>query len=151
MRTIMFQHEIDEELEKRSGVKGLKLIRLKGYVPSWDVGGLREKPLDDAGEAKLRETVIAMQNEYDMAWPKCLLETTSSKMEFGGQRITDRNAATAFLLEIDRVYRGAHWRSFAETLRDAPLTESVNARAGAAFRTALETEGWLDLTSDDVQ
>jgi hypothetical protein len=67
MKAIKYQHEIDGELEKRSGIKGLKLIRLKGYDPSWDVGGLRETPLDTAGETKLRETVKAMQSEYDMA------------------------------------------------------------------------------------
>jgi hypothetical protein len=59
--------EIDDELEKRSGVKGLKLIRLKGYIPSWEVGRIRETPLNEAGEAKLREVVTAMQAEYDMA------------------------------------------------------------------------------------
>jgi hypothetical protein len=67
MKPVKYQHEIDAELEKRSGIKGLKLIRLKGYDPSWDVGGLREKPLDAASEAKLRETVTEMQNEIDMA------------------------------------------------------------------------------------
>lgn len=67
MKTIMYQHEIDSELERRSGVKGLKLIRLKGYTPSWDIGGIRQSALDHAGEAKLRETVTAMQNDFDMA------------------------------------------------------------------------------------
>jgi hypothetical protein len=67
VKTIMMQHEITEELEKRSGVKGLKLIRLKGYTPSWELGGLRESPLDAAAENKLHQTVTTLQNEIDMA------------------------------------------------------------------------------------
>jgi hypothetical protein len=67
MKAIMMQHEITEELEKRSGVKGLKLIRLKGYTPSWELGGLRESPLNDSSEAKLRDVVTALQGEIDMA------------------------------------------------------------------------------------
>ncbi|WLA50617.1 hypothetical protein QIH80_10845 [Bradyrhizobium elkanii] len=39
MKTLQMQHEITAELERRSGVTGLKLIRLKGYTPSWDLGG----------------------------------------------------------------------------------------------------------------
>jgi hypothetical protein len=67
MKTIKMQHEITEELEKRSGVKGLKLIRLKGYDPSWALGGIRETPLDDAGEKKLQSTASELQTELDMA------------------------------------------------------------------------------------
>ena len=48
------QHEITEELERRSGVKGLKLIRLKGYTPSWDLGGIRATALDEAAEGEVR-------------------------------------------------------------------------------------------------
>ena len=50
MKTIMMQHEITSELEKRSGINGLKLIRLKGYVPSWELGGLRESPFSKRGK-----------------------------------------------------------------------------------------------------
>jgi hypothetical protein len=67
MKTIQMQHEITEELEKRSGVKGLKLIRLKGYDPSWALGGIRETPLDNAAEEKLQSTVSKLQTEVDMA------------------------------------------------------------------------------------
>jgi hypothetical protein len=67
MKTIKMQHEITEELEKRSGVKGLKLIRLKGYDPSWALGGIRETPLDDAAEKKLQSTASELQTELDMA------------------------------------------------------------------------------------
>ncbi|MEN3346907.1 MAG: hypothetical protein V7632_542 [Bradyrhizobium sp.] len=67
MKTLQMQHEITAELEQRSGVKGLKLIRLKGYTPSWDLGGTRETALDDAKEKQLRDTVIRMQDEFDMA------------------------------------------------------------------------------------
>jgi hypothetical protein len=67
VKTIKMQHEITHTLEERSGVKGLKLIRLKGSDPSWSLGGTRESPLDEATEAKLRSTVAEMQSEFDMA------------------------------------------------------------------------------------
>ena len=67
MKTLQMQHELTAELENRSGVKGLKLIRLKGYDPSWDLGGTREAALNDANEKQLRDTVIKMQDEFDMA------------------------------------------------------------------------------------
>ena len=67
MKNILIQHELTHELEERSGIKGLKLIRLKGYDPSWELGGTRVKPLDDAAEAKLRSAVTELQAEFDMA------------------------------------------------------------------------------------
>ncbi len=67
MKTIRMQHEITEELDKRSGIPELKLIRLKGYDPSWELGGTRKSPLDDAAELKLRSVVTQMQSELDMA------------------------------------------------------------------------------------
>ncbi|MGY3533453.1 MULTISPECIES: hypothetical protein [Bradyrhizobium] len=67
MKTLQMQHEITAELERRSGVKGLKLIRLKGYSPSWDLGGTRQTALDEAKESELRDTVTAMQDEFDIA------------------------------------------------------------------------------------
>jgi hypothetical protein len=66
-KSIMMQHQITEELEKRSGVKGLKLIRLKGYMPSWSLGGIRETPLDENAEAELQKCVADLQGEVDMA------------------------------------------------------------------------------------
>ena len=68
MKTILMQHELTHTLEIRSGVRGLKLIRLKGYDPSWSLGGVREKPLDDAAETKLQAAVTTMQSEFDMAY-----------------------------------------------------------------------------------
>ena len=67
MKTILMQHELTHTLETRSGVKGLKLIRLKGYDPSWSLGGIRETPLDEAAEEKLQADVSKMQSEFDMA------------------------------------------------------------------------------------
>jgi hypothetical protein len=67
MKTILMQHEMTHTLEIRSGVKGLKLIRLKGYDPSWSLGGVRDTPLDEAAEAKLQSAVSKMQAEFDMA------------------------------------------------------------------------------------
>jgi hypothetical protein len=55
------------ELEKRTNVSGLHLIRRKGYVPSWELGGIRPKDLDDATEKKLQDTMAKMQSEFDMA------------------------------------------------------------------------------------
>jgi hypothetical protein len=67
MKTIKMQHEITHDLEKRSGVKGLKLIRLKGCDPSWELGGTRDAPLDEATEEKIRVVVLQMQSEFDIA------------------------------------------------------------------------------------
>ena len=66
-KSIMMQHQVTEELEKRSGVRGLKLIRLKGYTPSWSLGGIRETPLDKTAEAELQKCVADLQGEVDMA------------------------------------------------------------------------------------
>jgi hypothetical protein len=66
-KLLKMQHEITEELERRSGVKGLKLIRLKGYTPSWDLGGIRQMALDDAAEGELQKCVADLQGELDMA------------------------------------------------------------------------------------
>lgn len=67
MKPIRIENELTAELEKRSGVHGLHLIRRKGYVPSWELGGLRPKDLDEAAEKKLQDTVAKMQDEFDMA------------------------------------------------------------------------------------
>jgi len=67
MKTIKMQHELTHDLEERSGVMGLKLIRLKGYDPSWSLGGTRESPLGEVTEAKLQSIVARMQSEFDMA------------------------------------------------------------------------------------
>jgi hypothetical protein len=67
MKKIMMQHELAAELEKRSGVTGLKLVRVKGYDPSWELGGIRAKPLDEDAEAALGESVRKLQEEFDMA------------------------------------------------------------------------------------
>ena len=67
MKPIRYQHELTEELENRSGVKGLKLIRLKGYVPSWDLGKIREPAIDQAKEAELQRCLAEMQREFDIA------------------------------------------------------------------------------------
>jgi|tagenome__1003787_1003787.scaffolds.fasta_scaffold20560001_2 hypothetical protein len=67
MKPIRYQHELTEELENRSGVKGLKLIRLKGSVPSWDLGKIREPTIDPAKEAKLHQCLAEMQREFDIA------------------------------------------------------------------------------------
>ena len=67
MKPIRYQHELTEELENRSGVEGLKLIRLKGYVPSWDLGKIREPAIDQAKEAELQRCLAEMQREFDIA------------------------------------------------------------------------------------
>jgi hypothetical protein len=67
IKLLKMQHEITEELERRSGVKGLKLIRLKGYTPSWDLGGIRATALDEAAEGELQKCVADLQGEVDMA------------------------------------------------------------------------------------
>jgi hypothetical protein len=67
MKNIMMQHELAAELEKRSGVTGLKLIRVEGSEPSWELGGIRAKPLDEGAEAALGESVRKLQEEFNMA------------------------------------------------------------------------------------
>jgi hypothetical protein len=67
MKPIRYQHELAEELENRSGVKGLKLIRLKGYVPSWELGKIYEPAIDQAKEAALQKCLVDMQREFDIA------------------------------------------------------------------------------------
>lgn len=67
MKPIRYQHELLLDLEKRSGLTGLSVIRLKGYTPSWELGGLRPGKLDDAAEEKLRSIAAEMQGEFDMA------------------------------------------------------------------------------------
>jgi hypothetical protein len=67
MKIIKYQHELTEELETRSGVLGLKLIRMKGYVPSWELGKIREPAISEAEEAKLQSALAKMQDEFDMA------------------------------------------------------------------------------------
>jgi hypothetical protein len=67
IKLLKMQHEITEELERRSGVKGLKLIRLKGYTPSWDLGGIRATALGEAAEGELQKCVADLQGEVDMA------------------------------------------------------------------------------------
>ncbi|WP_426611153.1 hypothetical protein [Bradyrhizobium sp. McL0616] len=66
MKPILYQHELAEKLEERSGVTGLKLIRVKGYISSSELGGIRQKPLDESAEAALREEVRKLQDEFDM-------------------------------------------------------------------------------------
>jgi hypothetical protein len=66
-KPIKMQHEITEELEKRSGVKGLKLIRMKGGTPSWKLGGTRDPAIDEATEKKLQSMLADLQREIDMA------------------------------------------------------------------------------------
>jgi hypothetical protein len=67
MKPIRYQHELTEELEKRSGVKGLKLIRMKGYNPSWELGAIREPAIDQTKEAALQKDLADMQSEFDIA------------------------------------------------------------------------------------
>jgi hypothetical protein len=44
-----------------------KLIRLKGYTPSWDLGKIREPALDQAVETELQKCLTDIQGEFDMA------------------------------------------------------------------------------------
>jgi hypothetical protein len=65
-KPIRYQHELTEELQKRSGVRGLTLIRLKGYTPSWELGMIREPAIDKVKETELQKCVADMQGEFDM-------------------------------------------------------------------------------------
>ena len=67
MKPILIENELMAELEKRSRIHGLHLIRRKGYVPSWELGGMRPSDMDEPAEKKLQSTVTKMQDEFDMA------------------------------------------------------------------------------------
>lgn len=66
-KAIMLQHEITERLEKQSGVQNLKIIRLKGYDPSWDIGAIRDPAIDIHTETKLQDIKRKLQAEVDIA------------------------------------------------------------------------------------
>jgi len=60
------------------------------------------------------------------------------KADFGGQRITDRNSATAFMLTLTAIYRNKpHWKSADQALRQASKSAAAESRASAAFKAAL--------------
>jgi hypothetical protein len=67
------------------------------------------------------------------------------RAEFGGERITDRNAATSFLLSLSKINRNKpHWRAAATALRDAHKSGAAESRASTAFEDALEAERWIE-------
>jgi hypothetical protein len=67
------------------------------------------------------------------------------KADFGGERITDRNSATAFLLTLSLIYRNEpHWKLAEQALRKASKSAAAESRASVAFKTAIEAEGWLE-------
>jgi predicted protein tyrosine phosphatase len=67
------------------------------------------------------------------------------KADFGGERITDRNSATAFMLTLSAIYRNKPpWKLAEQALRQASKSAAPESRASAAFKTAIEAEGWLE-------
>jgi hypothetical protein len=67
------------------------------------------------------------------------------KADFGGERITDRNSATAFMLTLSAIYRNKPpWKLAEQALRQASKSAAAESRASAAFKTAIEAEGWLE-------
>jgi hypothetical protein len=67
------------------------------------------------------------------------------KADFGGERITDRNSATAFMLALTAIYRNKpHWKLADQALRQASKSAAAESRASAAFKAAIEAEGWLE-------
>ncbi len=67
------------------------------------------------------------------------------KADFGGERITDRNSATAFMLTLNAIYRNKpHWKLAGKALREASKSAAAESRASAAFKAAIEAEGWLE-------
>jgi hypothetical protein len=57
------------------------------------------------------------------------------KADFGGQRITDRNSATAFMLTLTAIYRNKpHWKLADQALRQASKSAAAESRASAAFK-----------------
>jgi hypothetical protein len=67
------------------------------------------------------------------------------KADLGGEHITDRNSAIAFLLNLSAIYRKKpHWELAEQALRQAQKTAAAESRASMAFKTALKAEGWLE-------
>jgi hypothetical protein len=67
------------------------------------------------------------------------------KADFGGERITDRNSATAFILTLSVIYRTKpHWKLAEQALRQASKSAAAESRASSAFKAAIEAEGWLE-------
>jgi hypothetical protein len=67
------------------------------------------------------------------------------KADFGGERITDRNSATAFMLTLSAIYRNKpSWKLAEQALRQASKSAAAESRASATFKTAIEAEGWLE-------
>jgi hypothetical protein len=67
------------------------------------------------------------------------------KTDFGGERITGRNSATAFMLALTAIYRNKpHWKLADQALRQASKSAAAESRASAAFKAAIEAEGWLE-------
>jgi hypothetical protein len=61
------------------------------------------------------------------------------KADFGGERITDRNSATAFMLTLTAIYRKQpHWKLADQALRQASKSAAAESRASAAFKAAIE-------------
>jgi hypothetical protein len=143
MKRVLMQHEITEEIEVRSEVKGLKLIRLKGYNPSWALGETREAPLDHVTEGKLQLTVAKMQSEFDMAWrmPFMTLRLVSA---MHGRHITSFREAAAFVEELPVPKQNLpHWQMARQALHNATISAGADDLAWREFRDALVVEGWL--------
>jgi hypothetical protein len=71
------------------------------------------------------------------------------KADFGGERITDRNSATAFILTLSVIYRTKpHWKLAEQALRQASKSAAAESRAALRSRPPLEPKvGWkIDLT-----
>jgi len=67
------------------------------------------------------------------------------KADFGGERTTDRNSATAFMLTLPTIYRKKpHWKLADQALRQASKSTAAESRESAAFKAAIEAEGWLE-------
>ena len=67
------------------------------------------------------------------------------RTDFGGERITDRNSAKAFMLTLSAIYRNKpHWNLADQALQQASKSAAAESRASAAFKAAIEAEGWLE-------
>jgi hypothetical protein len=67
------------------------------------------------------------------------------RADFGGERISDQNSATAFILTLSAIYRNKpHWKLAEQALRQASKSAAAESRASAAFKAAIEAEGWLE-------
>jgi hypothetical protein len=73
------------------------------------------------------------------------LGTTKLKLTSAVSVLPIENSATAFMISLTAIYRNKpHWKLADQALRQASKSAAAESRASAAFKAAIEAEGWLE-------